>query len=569
MTEAVPDDAGTLTEVLDWHVAAHPERAHILLSRRGSEEKTIAYGALANGARAVARGLRNWGLEPGERVAIMLPTGEDFFNAFLGALYAGGVPVPIYPPMRLSRIEEHLRRQANILRNAGATILITVPEARAVAVLLKSHVGGLRAVETADRLAKPGNGEVLVRRALEDTAMLQYTSGSTGNPKGVVLSHANLLASIRAMGQSTAVGSADTVVSWLPLYHDMGLIGAWFVSMYYAMPVVIMSPLTFLSRPESWLWAIHEHRGTFSVSPNFGFELCLRKIRDRDLEGLDLSSLRILMNGAEPVSPATIREFTERFARYGLDPKAIKPVFGLAENSLALTLPPPGRGPIIDRIERDLLTRRGEAVPADEDDPSALEVVACGQPIPGHRIRIVGQTGDELGERHEGRLQFRGPAATSGYYRDAARTAELFDGEWLETGDMAYIAGGDLFVTGRHKDIIIRAGRNIYPQEVEEAVGNIEGIRKGCVAVFGSLDARRGTERVIVLAESRETDDEVLARLRQRIVEVTIDIMEMPPDDVVLAPPHTVLKTSSGKLRRAASRELYESGRIGAKPRAP
>jgi 1-acyl-sn-glycerol-3-phosphate acyltransferase len=362
--------------------------------------------------------------------------------------------------------------------------------------------------------------------------------------------------------------SADVVMSWLPLYHDLGLIGTWLGSLYYAAPAIIMSPLDFLIRPARWLWAIHRNHATISAAPNFAFELCLSKVSDEAIEGLDLSSLRMVANGAEPVSPSTIRGFTARYARYGFRPEAMAPAYGLAENAVGLAISPPGRGPIIDRIARDALAERGEAVPARPDDPLAIEFVACGQPLPRHEVRLIDATGHEVGERREGRLQFRGPSATSGYFRNEAKTRELFDGTWLDSGDHAYIAGGEIFITGRVKDIIIRAGRNIYPHEVEEAVGNIARIRKGCVAVFASTDPSSGTERIVVLAETHETEEPALAELRHEVGEVATDLLGMPPDEIVLAPPYAVPKTSSGKLRRAAASQRYEAGLIGARPRA-
>ena len=347
-------------------------------------------------------------------------------------------------------------------------------------------------------LPQPGNSD--------SVALIQYTSGSTGDPKGVVLSHSNLLANIRAMGEVMDASSADVFVSWLPLYHDMGLIGAWLGCLHFAAPLYAMSPLSFLVRPESWLWAMHRFRATFSASPNFGFELCLNKIADADLEGLDLSSLRMVANGAEPVSVQTLRRFIDRFGRYGFPAQAMAPVYGLAECSVGLAFPPLGRLPIIDRVNRDRLSADGVAEPARPDDPKPLEIVPCGQPLPGHEIRIVDEAGYELGERREGRLEFRGPSATRGYFRNETKTRELFHDGWLDSGDRAYMAGGDVCITGRIKDIIIRAGRHIYPQEVEDAVAEIPGIRKGCVAVFGVTDRASGTERVVVLAETRETD---------------------------------------------------------------
>lgn len=567
--EEAPLSASTLTAVLDWHVHAHPHRPHIYLYGEAEKAETITYADLQAGAAAVAAGLPERGLEPGQAVAIMLPTSREFFESFYGVLLAGGVPVPIYPPVRMSQIEDHLRRQAAILTNARVCMLITVPEAQRMAWLLGSQVEGLRRVVTVQELSATRRGDDgLPLLQPQDTAFLQYTSGSTGTPKGVILTHANLLANIRAMGRAAHTTSRDVCVSWLPLYHDMGLIGAWLGSLYYACPLVLLSPLTFLMRPERWLWAIHTHRGTFTAAPNFAYELCLRKIEVRDLEGLDLSSWRLALNGAEPITPDTVLRFCERFAPYGFRPEVMTPVYGLAEASLGLAFSPPGRGPVIDRIKRDPFTRSDRAVPADENDPSALRFVACGQPLPGHEVRIVDATGYEVGERQVGRLEFRGPSTTSGYFRNAEATRRLFHGDWLDSGDLAYIAGGDVYLTGRAKDIIIRAGRNIYPHELEEAIGRIPGIRTGCVAVFGSPDPTSGTERLVVLAETRERNAAALERLRGQVDASVMDLLGTPADEVVLAPPSTVLKTSSGKIRRAASRERYERGDVGGHPRA-
>jgi 1-acyl-sn-glycerol-3-phosphate acyltransferase len=563
--QPAPDTAATLTEILDWHAQRHPDRPHVVLLDGDGGESVMTYRDLARRAQAVAGGLVRRRLEPGERVALMLPTSLDFFAAFFGILYAGGVPVPIYPPMRLSQIEEHLRRQAGILRNAGAAMLITVPEALSVARLLKLQVESLRGIDTVEHLSEAAGGALPPQPRAGDLAMLQYTSGSTGDPNGVTLSHANLLANIRAMGEAMDAGPADVCVSWLPLYHDMGLIGAWLCSLTFAAPLVVMSPLTFLVRPEQWLWAIHRHRGTVSAAPNFAFELCLRKIEDSAIVGLDLSSLRMVGNGAEAVSPDTIRRFTARFAPYGFRAEAMAPVYGLAECAVGLAFPPLGRGPVIDRVERAELSRHGRATPAARDSADALEIVACGRPLPGHQIRVVDATG-EVGERREGRLQFRGPSATSGYFANPDKTRALFDGPWLNSGDRAYVAGGDVFITGRSKDIVIRAGRNIYPEEIETVVGGLDGIRKGCVAVFGTPDPRAGTERLVVAAETRLTDPAALATARERVAEAVAQLLDAPPDDVLLVGPGSVPKTSSGKLRRAAARELFERGRLGQRP---
>ena len=564
----VPTRAGTLIDALVWHAQHHPNRPHITLLGEGDQDQTISYRELLSSAEAVAAGLQARGLQPQQTVALMLPTGREFFAGFFGILLAGAIPVPIYPPARLSQIEDHLRRQIRILANARIVTLITVSEAQSLARLLRAQIDGLHSVVTVEALSQSGGKLNRYPVRPHDIAFLQYTSGSTGNPKGVILTHDNLLANIKVMGQVVEIESTDVFVSWLPLYHDMGLIGAWLGSMYFAYRLILMSPLTFLARPARWLWAIHKYRGTISAGPNFAYELCVSRIADDELEGLDLGSWRYAFNGAEPVSAQTITHFHARFAAHGFRLQAMKPVYGLAEVSLGLAFPPTDSLPQVDHISREALMRRGQAVPVEAEADGALHLVAAGRPLPGYEIRIVDDVGYEAGERQEGRLEFRGPSTTQGYFRNPEATKDLFRGDWLDSGDMGYMADGMLYLTGRAKDMIIRAGRNVYPQEVEEALNDVPGLRRGCSAVFGSADPSNGTERLVVLSETRETVPEKLEALRRRINDIVVDMLGMPADDVVLAPPGSVLKTSSGKLRRGASRERYEQGLLGRPPRA-
>jgi len=569
LADATPEMAHTLPEVLKWHVDHHPERTHLYLYETAERITPLSYGELFEASLQVAASLQHRGLERGQTVALMLPTSRAYFVSFFGVLLAGGVPVPIYPPARPTQIEEHLRRHAGILNNAAVAMLITLAEARLVSRLLKLQVASLRQVIT---VPEPGNAPSSLPAAAHCTpgeiALLQYTSGSTGDPKGVILTHANLLANIRTMGRAIGVSSNDMFVSWLPLYHDMGLIGAWLGSLYFAVPLVVMSPLLFLARPQRWLWAIHRFRGTLSAAPNFAFDLCLRKLDDSELAGLDLSCWRVAFNGAEPISPETMKGFCERFGRYGFRPEAMAPVYGLAESSVGLAFPPFGRLPPVDRIRREPLMRRGVAMPAAEDDPDALQLVAVGHPLAGHQIRIVDQTGHELPERQEGQLEFKGPSTTRGYYRNPQATGKLFHGDWLDSGDRGYVAGGDVYITGRSKDVIIKAGRNIYPQELEAAVSEIDGVRKGCVAVFAVPDHNTGTEQLVVVAETRLIEADACQRVHQKITRLAVDLLGLPPDDIVLAPPHSVPKTSSGKIRRFASRERYQQHQLEKRPRA-
>ncbi len=560
--EPAPARTRTLLEVLDWHVQRHPDRPHILYYAGEDDPEVLSYGELDRRARAVAAGLVELGIGPGKAVGIMLPTGLEYFAAFFGTQLAGGIPVPLYPPARKSQIEDHLRRQAGILETAQAEILVAFPEVLPLARFLRAQLPGLRQVVTVAEVSG-GTGRAVADVGADDIAFLQFTSGSTGDPKGVTLTHANLLANLRVIGHGLELGPDDVAVSWLPLYHDMGLIGSWMGSLYHGLPLVLMSPLTFLAQPSRWLRAIHRHRGTVSPAPNFAYELCARKIKDEDIAGLDLSSWRVAPNGAEPISPGAMRRFTERFAPYGFRPEAMTPVYGLAECSLGLAFPPLGRGPRIDTIDRETFQGSGQAVPASPDDPRALRFVSCGFPAPEHQVRIVDDRNREVGERQEGRLEFQGPSATQGYYRNPEATQRLIRDGWVDSGDRAYIAGGEVFITGRVKDIIIRAGRNLYPHELEEAVGEIPGVRKGCVAVFGSPDPGSGTERLVIAAEIREGGEAEHEPLRQAIQDVAVDLLGTPADDVALVPPQSLPKTSSGKIRRAESRILYESGRLG------
>ena len=567
-TSEEPEQAGTLLEALAAHVEAHPDRPQIALWMSDEQEATITYGDLDHRARVCATGLIDRGIRSGERVAIMLPTGRDFFVAFYAVLIAGAIPVPIYPPFRRSQLEEHLRRQGGILRNAQACFLIADDLVRPMGVLLQGLVADLRGLATVDELSRLQALARYTPASPSTVALIQYTSGSTGDPKGVVLTHANLLANIRAMGKAMQASSRDVFASWLPLYHDMGLIGAWLSCLYYGALSAVMPPLVFLANPARWLWSIHRHRATITAAPNFAYEQCLKSVRDEDIVGLDLSSLRVAVNGSEPVSPSTIARFTERFRNYGFRLEAMSPGYGLAECCVGLAFPPLGRQPVVDRVDRSELTRYGRATPTVPDDENALEFVASGYPLPGHQIRVVDELGHELPDRRQGRLEFQGPSATTGYFRNPDKTRELFDGPWLDTGDLAYIANGDLYLTGRVKDVIIRAGRNVYPHELEEAVGKIDGIHEDGVAAFSSRDERLGTDRLVVMAETSAVAQDEKGQLREQITEAAVAVIGLPPDDVVLVPPRTVPKTPSGKVRRTAARELYESGDLSPTGRA-
>jgi fatty-acyl-CoA synthase len=585
--------AETLIDV--WrHRAVHDaERAHLLITEDTDGEErsaTLTFGELYAAGQRCAAELGRRGVPAGGRVALMLPTSRAFFVSYAGILLAGAIPVPIYPPFRADRIEEYAARQSAILNNAEVCLLMTFRRAEAVAKLLRPRVPSLtevadaeRLIEAADKAPAPSPGALPLHltgsraRKGSDIALLQYTSGSTGDPKGVVLTHANLLANMRAVGEAVQLSPGDVGVSWLPLYHDMGLIGAWLTLLHFGIPLAVMSPLAFLTRPERWLQAFHKHRGTISAAPNFAYELCVRKIADKDIQGVDLSSWRAALNGAEPVNPETLERFANRFRSYGFRREAQLPVYGLAEATLAVTVPPLGRGPLIDRVERETFASEGRAVPGAPEEETAIAFVSSGQPIPRHEVRIVDESGKEIADRTEGFLWFRGPSATCGYYRNAKATEALLplgpapkEGEyaWVNSGDRAYRADGEIYVTGRVKDIIIKGGRNLYPHEVEELAARAEGIRKGCIVAFGLKDEGSGTEKLVVVAETREREATRRGAIASSITESVTQGLGLPPDRVELIPPGSIPKTSSGKLRREETKQLYLAGTLSAS-RAP
>lgn len=558
--EVDPSQAQSLTHLLLLYGEQAPEKVHTYFQTENGKEETLTYGELLQGSRRVAQRLREFGLKEGETVAIMQPTTFGFFYTFFGTLLAGGIPVPIYPPFRPHMIEAYAKTEARILNSAQVRVLVTFDRAEKLSRLLQGFVPSLKVVTTVHELMKATPLESVHRASADQFAFIQYTSGSTSDPKGVLLTHQNLLSNIRAYGKAVAASSRDVTVSWLPLYHDFGLIGSWLGSLYYGAPLILMTPFSFLSHPEKWLWTIHYHRGTIACAPNFAYELCIHKIDPERLEGLDLSSWRIAANGAEKVYPRTLEQFSEKFKRYGFNADAMMPVYGLAESTVGLCIPPLGRGARVDDVDRKQFEEERLALPAS--DKHALSFVGCGVPIEGHAIRVVDDDGAVLPERHVGNLQFKGPSSMQGYFNNPIATRAVFHDGWIDSGDLAYLVDGEVFVTGRRKDLIIKAGRNLYPSEVEELVGLVPGVRVGCVTAFDVSDEKKGTEQLIVVAETREKGKVNRDEIIRQINEVIANALDISPDKVLLVAPHTIPKTSSGKLQRAACKAMYQQGRL-------
>ena len=566
---AEPVTARTLVDVLVQHAEADPGRIQIHLLGEESGEG-ITYGRLYEEASAIAGGLAELGLRRHETVAIMLPSCADYFYTFFGVILAGGIPVPAYPPTRIERIEDYVKRQIAVLRNASVRFLIGFERIRTVAQVLRVNVPTLIDVTTVDALRRSrvrlGAGSVKPAA----TAVLQFTSGSTGIPKGVVLSHENVLANLRGIGAAVEMRPADAVVTWLPLYSDVGLIGCWLLSLYYAIPITVLSPLDFLKQPERWLRAIHESRGTLSAAPNFAYDLCTRRIPAYQIEGIDLSCWRVAVNAGEPVLAKTMERFAERFRSFGFRAESLLPCYGLAESTVALTMPPVERLPVRDWVKREPFETRGFAERAHPGDPDALCFYSCGRPIEGQEIRVTGEDYQELPERMVGRVLFRGRTTMQGYYRNAEATAAAVCGDgWIDSGDFGYLSGGEFFFTGRNKDPIVKAGRTMSPLDVEAALNSLPGIEPGSAIAFSATDPVTHMERLVVAAETRATSQEEFRRLEAEIVREVDYLLGMPPDEVHLVEPDVLPRTSNSRVRRNDTRTLYERGKLRKRGRPP
>ncbi|MGI9182710.1 MAG: fatty acyl-AMP ligase [Longimicrobiaceae bacterium] len=526
----------------------------------------MTWGSVARRSFHYAQLLRGRGVERGDRVVLMLPTCPEYLYTFFGIIAAGAIPVPVYPPLNLKRLRQFLDTLVGVFDDCGASTIVFWKDVKPIlgeALGRASTVRNAIAIETLEQAPETSIADPAVLTP-DDTALLQYTSGSTGAPKGVELTHRNLLHNVQNVEILLDVDSErDCCVSWLPLYHDMGLIGSLLGSLYTDIRLVLMAPQTFLMRPRLWLQAITEYGGTISVAPNFAFSLCAMRISDKALAGIDLSSLRTVLCGAEPIRYDTYQAFLERFGPYGFRENVFLPVYGLAESTVGSTIPTIHRRPTVLWLDREALEIHHHADVVPPDTPQAVAAFGLGRPFTESAARIVDpETGAALAEGQVGEIRLRGPSVMKGYYRNPQATAEVLSGGWLRTGDLGFIRDGHLFVTGRSKDVIIRNGRNYYPQDIEGVVEADPEVRTGCVIAFGYVSEQTQTEQICVLAETRVTEAEALDTLRARLREELGSELGLVPDRIELVPPHTLLKTSSGKLRRKPTRDSYLTGEL-------
>jgi fatty-acyl-CoA synthase len=541
--------------------AARFDRGVRFLDAAEGEGERLSYGELFARAAGMAGALQRRGLAPGERVALVLPTGPAFYDAFFGCVLAGFVPVPLYPPLRLGRLDEYHERTAAMIRAAGARLVLTDRRIRRLLGRTIERAKPALGCEAVEAIAACTREPVAV--AQDAVAFVQFSSGTTAAPKPVALTHRQVLANAGAIRDAILAAWPEGPelthlgVSWLPLYHDMGLVGAVLVALTRPGELVLIPPELFIARPIVWLRAISRWGATTSPAPNFAYALCADRIRDEEMRGLDLSSWRIALNGAEPVTPSVLQRFLDRFGPCGLRPEALTPVYGLAEASLAVTfgdLRTPFRHKTFDR---HALSAEGRVRIATRGEP----LVSLGRPLPGFLLEIRDEDGLELTAGRLGRVWVRGPSVMQGYLDRPEATRAVLRKGWLDTGDTGFLHEGELYLYGRAKDVLVLRGRNHAPQDVEHAADGVAGVRTGCSAAVGVLAASGdGEELVLFVERGRGTahDIDLAERVRKRVLERT----GLEPAQVHVLAPGTLPRTSSGKIRRAETRRRFLAGQL-------
>lgn len=556
-------DTTTLAEMLVVRGEESSATRWLTLLDPSGNEHHLSYGELLEGSQKVSCALKQAGVEKKQTVVIILPTTTDFLFTFFGVILTGATPVPLYPPVRMHEMDQYANQLKAILKDCGAQRIITSGTLHTlVRWMVKPADPTLWVLNPQQLLSADSHRIEFPMLTSQDTAMIQYTSGSTGAPKGVELTHDNLLSNIRAVAKVLDYRKEDVGVSWLPLYHDMGLIGAILSTLHFAIPLVLFSPLDFIQSPKRWLLAIQKYRGTISAAPNFAYSLCSRKIKNHELEGLDLTSWRVAINGAESIHRETLHQFSERFEPYGFSRKAFLAAYGLAESTLAVTFSMLDQAPRIRSYDRAIFELEGRAVPAPAAslDSSTVQCVSVGRPVPDHRVRIINQAGLELPDRTVGEVTVQGPSVMKGYYQKPQVTADALKDGWLYTGDLGFVDEGELHITGRSKDVIIKGGKNYYPQDIETSAGSVEGVRPGCVSAFGVPNPRQGTEEIVLVAETRIRSPQRRNQIRKEILKKVHRDIGCSTDRVILVDPGSVSKTSSGKIQRSLCRQRYLTG---------
>ncbi len=549
----------TLPEILVQHYQTAPDHPIITLQIRGEDDQKLSYRDLIHGSVGYAQVFAETEIPPGEVLILILNHGPELVWAFFGAILHGAIP-SIMPFLTEKLSPEQYRNSLSALFDVtNPAGVMTFPDfmpelAQAAQNLPETKI--LLPPNNPRNRSRDFSACKGLQRLGKDIALLQHSSGTTGLQKGVALSHKAVINQIESYSRAVDLRADDVVVSWLPLYHDMGLIAGFILPILSGVQLVLMSPLDWVKAPYRMLHSVTQYRGTLTWLPNFAFNFCSQKIRPRDLEGVNLSSWRAVINCSEPTMWDSHQQFISRFQPYGLDPHAVATSYAMAENVFAVTQSNINLPLIVDYINKDIIASKNRAVPTSNDE-CAVKMLSAGSPIDNTQIRIIDVDNLDLAERHVGQIAIKSDCMLTGYYRRPDLTATSFLEGWYLTGDLGYIANGELFVTGRMKDIIIVGGKNVYPQDIERLAYQIEDVYPGRAVAFGIFNEQTGTEDVVVVAESEAQDDDeriiIANHIRQNVTKGSAIALRY----VELVERGWLIKTSSGKPARNANREKY------------
>lgn len=551
----------TLTQAVQSRAVAAPESTALIFLDEGGEELRISAGEFHRRAAEYARALAGVGIGPEDLVILVLRHSQELLYAFWGAMYLGAIG-SIFPFLT-DRLDPqiYLERVRELVIHSGVRAVITYEEfePRLRALLAGADCRVMSEAEVSRASGAPSEAQPWPPYSGDKIAFLQHSSGTTGLQKGVALSHRAVLNQIRAYSRAIELSPQDVIVSWLPLYHDMGLIAGFVMPLVAGVPLVLMSPFKWVVDPKILLWAIHQQRGTLCWLPNFAYNHMARVVRQPDLKGIDLSSMRAFINCSEPVYLHSHAVFASKLAHHGVTDEMLSTCYAMAENTFAVTQNPVGAPARADWVSLRILQEERRAVPVEPGGPGSTSMISCGFPVEGTQVQVVDERGEPLPERRVGEIILRSDCMLSGYYRRPELTEEAIRSGWYFTGDMGYLAEGELFVTGRKKDLIIVGGKNIYPQDLEAIASQVPGIAPGRSAAFGVYDAEVGSEKIVMVCEVEDgglaaVDRKALEmELRKRVVQQS----EVALSEIRLVSRRWLIKTSSGKVSRAANRDKY------------
>ena len=560
----------TFSDLLKNFYEKEPQRVALYVLQGGQPDQPVTYRQLLQGAAAYAQAFEQHGVQPGEVVVLILQHGYDLIYAFFGAVLHGAIP-SIMPFLTEKLLPERYRADlAALVAITQPSAIVTYPEfasevhaALQDGSLPQNGSTSVRSVIVSDKIGTPLDPDFAtlggMRRSPQDIVLLQHSSGTTGLQKGVALTHQAVFNQLESYSQALHLVPEDVIVSWLPLYHDMGLIAGFLMPILWGIPLVIMSPFEWVRAPYKLMQAVSRYKGTLSWLPNFAYNFCAQKIRDRDLVGVDLSSWRAISNCSEPMRFASHQAFLERFRSYGLRPGALATCYAMAENVFAVTQGGLDGPVTVDEIDRDAFQIERQARPARPGQPGrpSIQMLSAGRPVRGTEVKVVADDGGELPERGVGELALRSDCMLVGYYHRPDANDKAFRDGWYLTGDYGYMVDGEVYVSGRKKDLIIVGGKNIYPQDLETLAMEVEGVHPGRVVAFGVFNEETGTEEVVIVAEAdtenEEEREQIAAAIRQTVTRGSAVALR----NVYITGPHWVAKTSSGKIARLANRDKY------------